>query len=86
MWAISIIDETSNEFRARVESPNNFQQNSYRRIVILEREGIYAIIGRKKGEKNTTLQAYRFSKDTKYSWTKSKIVQWLNKNHIKVGK
>lgn len=53
-----------NEHSCRIRNPGDFQKGSFRRMV---KEKLAIIIGRLKGKKTTTTQAYRYPiKD----WTK----------------
>ena len=83
-WKTSDIDETENEFRARVKNPSLFEDNSFRTIELDKSNGIFAIIGKLKNETSTTTQSYRFSKDK--NWTKQKVVDWLNEKSITANK
>ena len=78
-WKAEYLDETENEIRARVEEPGSFISSSFRRIAIDEEAGIYAIIGKKKGEQSTTIQSYRFEKP---KWNKEKCISWLDKHKV----
>lgn len=53
-----------NEHSCRIKSPGAFQKDDFKRII---RDHLVIIIGRLKGQKTTTTQAYRYPiKD----WTK----------------
>lgn len=51
-----------NEHACRVREPGEFQEGSFRRVHL--GQGVDAIIGRLKGETSTTIQAYRYPKDS----------------------
>ena len=74
-WGEKHIDETENEFRARVKSPSLFDK--YARKTIDQAKGISVVLGIRNGK--STAQAYRFDK-RKYKWSKSSVVAWLRKN------
>jgi len=69
------IDETENEFRARVRNPDDFEEGSFVSIDIDKDAGISSITGKLKGEDDTTVQAFRFVKD---KWTKERVAEWMN--------
>ena len=48
-----------NESSCRLRSPNDFEKNSFRRIA---QGRLSIIIGRLKGQKTTTTQAFRYPK------------------------
>jgi len=52
------------EYSCRILSPDKFQKNSFRRIA---RGKLSIIIGRLKGKKTTTTQAFRYPKNR---WSK----------------
>lgn len=55
----------ANEHACRIEEPNKFKSNSFRRI----RQGrLSIIIGKKTGEDKTSTQAFRYPKD---QWTEA---------------
>ena len=79
------VEETENEVRVRVRMPSEFDEQSFRRIAMDEKQGIYAIIGCPKGhykngkcDTGTKVQSLRFSKDK--GWTKDKAEQWAREN------
>lgn len=63
-----------NEHAVRMVSPGRFQRGSFRRIRITA--GVSAIIGKLKGQKDTTVQAYRFAKS---QFTVAQARAWLSK-------
>lgn len=78
------IDETEEEFRVRLRDPNDFQPESFRRIVLQsEKPRVFGIVGRLKDETTTTLQALRFPKED--DWTRDSVRRWLD-DHPDIGK
>lgn len=67
-----------NEHSARIRSPDDFQEGSFRRIKAAP--GISIIIGRLKGKTTTATQAYRFDKD---KFTPSEAKDWLKEHDEK---
>jgi len=62
---------------ARIIDPGKFQDDSFRKKNITD--GIYAIVGKLKGESKMTVQAYRFDMN-KYTVAQAK--KWLKDNDI----
>ena len=52
-----------NEHACRIRQPSAFEKGSFRRI---KRNSISIIIGKLKGKKTTTTQAFRYPKDKKH--------------------
>ena len=69
-----------NEHAARIREPEEFEENSFRRKALEGEKGIDIIIGKLKGEKNTTTQAYRFKIE---NWTADEAKKWLKDHNIK---
>ncbi len=69
-----------NEHAARIRDPEEFEENSFRRKALEGEKGIDIIIGKLKGEKNTTTQAYRFKIE---NWTADEAKKWLKDHNIK---
>lgn len=66
---------------ARMVQPGKFQDGSFRSIQIGDKNsGITAIVGRLKGQKTTTVQAYRFDKD---KFTAAEAKKWLSDHDAK---
>jgi len=63
-----------NEFSCRIKSPDNFEKGSFRRIA---QGRLSIIIGRLKGKKTTTTQAFRYPKDR---WDKETAKKHCEKN------
>lgn len=72
-------DETDQYIRSGHRSPDTFQPNSMRTIVLSKEQGIKAIIGKLTGQDTTTIQSYLFSKDA--GWTMSKAKDWFASHH-----
>jgi len=68
------VETVGNEIRVRVEEPESFDQDSFRRITISKSQGIDAIIGKKIGSDKTTVQAFRFDKQ---KWTEASAKTWV---------
>jgi len=66
------------EHAARVRSPSDFKEESFRRMTIAH--GVSIIIGRLKGETAATTQSYRFDK-TKFTVAQAKA--WLKEHDVK---
>ena len=73
------VETTENYIRVRVKDPGSFQDDSFRTITISADQGIKAVIGKLKGETNTTIQTYLFDKD---KWTTERAQAWV-KEHEK---
>lgn len=69
-----------NEHAARIRDPEEFEENSFRRKALEGEKGIDIIIGKLKGEKNMTTQAYRFKVE---NWTADEAKKWLKDHNIK---
>ncbi len=65
---------------ARIKNPGEFQEKSFRTILLPGSGGVKSIIGRLKGETSTTVQAYRFPKG---KFTVSQAKAWLKRNNVK---
>ena len=55
-------EETDQYIRSGHLSPERFENNSFRTVVLSEKEGIKAIIGKLKGGDTTQIQSYLFDK------------------------
>lgn len=74
-----IWEETDNEIRYRIKNPDDFEDDSFRRIIIAkDKPRVFAIIGKLKGETTTTMQSLRFPKDDEWMLTDAK--KWV-KDH-----
>jgi len=72
-------EETDRYIRSGHVSPDKFEENSFRTIVLSEKEGIKAIIGKLKGGDTTQVQSYLFDKSK--GWTVEKAKEWFEKHH-----
>ncbi len=68
-------EETDNEIRHRVEDPDKFEADSFKRKEITD--GVSIVIGKLKGQESMTVQAYRFDK-AKFTLAQAK--EWWDKN------
>lgn len=73
----SRIDITEQYIRIRQKEPSEFEEKSFRTIILSKSKGVHAIIGVIKGEKSTTIQSYLFEK-TKFSTKEAK--DWVKKH------
>jgi hypothetical protein len=72
-------ETTENEIRHRVREPGDFEQDSFRRITIqATKPRVFAVIGKLKGEKTTTVQALRFPTDDE--WTLTSAKKWVEEH------
>jgi phage major head subunit gpT-like protein len=75
-------EQTATEILHRVRDPNDFQTDSFRTITLkADKPRVFAVIGKLKGETNTTIQALRFPKED--GWTLAKAQQWVDQNFDK---
>ena len=77
-------EEKENEIWVRVKEPDLFQDGSFKRIPLDAGKGIFAIVGKLKGENKTTIQALRFQKEK--GWTIDKAVAWKNEHKFETNK
>lgn len=69
-------EETDEYIRYRVKNPDRFQEGSFRTITIKkDKPRVKAVIGRLKGETETTLQSLLFPKED--DWTIPKAREWV---------
>lgn len=66
------------EHAARIRNPDDFEPNSFRSKTIAK--GIRIILGRLKGQKTLTAQAYRFDAS---QFTAEEAKKWLKEHDIK---
>ena len=72
--------ETTDQYiRSGHRSPEEFQSNSLRTIILSEDEGIKAVIGKPKGKDTMEVQSYLF--DVSKGWTLDKAKAWFEKHH-----
>ena len=74
--------EESEEFiRSGHKDVNDFQPDSLRMIWISEKDGVKAVIGKKKGIQTTEVVSYLFLKEK--GWTLEKAKQWFEEHESK---
>ena len=66
-----------NEHACRVRDPDDFQSDTFRRKEISD--GISIIVGKLKGETETTTQAYRFDSS---KFTEDEAKTWLKEHEV----
>ena len=76
-----IIDVKENTIRIRIQNPDSFEKDSFRTIKITN--GIQAVIGKKKGEKKTTIQSLIFDRK---KFNREQAVEWAEKHKFKFTK
>lgn len=64
--------------RVRIVHPDKFEADSFRTIWFSEKQGIKAIIGKKKGETSTTVQAVLFDKE---KFTDKEAKSWVETHY-----
>ncbi|MCX8191735.1 MAG: hypothetical protein N3F06_02875, partial [Nitrososphaerales archaeon] len=72
-------DETDQYIRSGHRSPDEFQEGTFRTIVLSEEKGIKAIIAKPKGKDTTEIQSYLFDKSK--GWTLDKAKAWFE-SHV----
>ena len=72
-------EETDQYIRSGHRSPEEFQPDSLRTIVLSEDEGISAVVGKLKGKNTMKIQSYLF--DRSKGWTLEKAKAWFEKHH-----
>ena len=72
-------EETDQYIRSGHRSPEEFQPDSLRTVVLSEDEGIRAVIGKPKGKDSMEIQSYLF--DRSKGWTLEKAKTWFEKHH-----
>ena len=74
--------EQSEDFiRSGHKNVDDFQSDSLRTIWVSEKEGIKAVIGKKKGSQTTEVVSYLFMKEK--GWTLEKAKQWFEEHETK---
>lgn len=71
-------EETGGYIRSGHRSPEEFQPDSLRTIVLSEEEGVKAVVGKPKGEDVMEIQSYLF--DRSKGWTLEKAKAWFEKH------
>jgi hypothetical protein len=72
-------EETDQYIRSGHRSPEEFQPDSLRTVVLSEDEDIKAVIGKPKGKDSMEIQSYLF--DRSKGWTLEKAKTWFEKHH-----
>lgn len=75
------IDVTPNFIRVRVRNPRDFKKGSFRTVTLNKRRGIYAVMGRLKGQTTLTRQAILFER--KKGWNKKNAEKWVRDHGMK---
>ena len=73
---------TEKKVRIPVADKGSFQKDSFRTITLSAKDGIKAVIGRKKGETKTTVQSILFDKER---WTMERAKAWVKKHGYSVS-
>ena len=74
------VDVTDDYIRVRVRDQGDFEEDSFRTVVLSEKDGIKSVQGHLKGETTMTIQSYLFDKD---KWSKEEAVSWVEKHKQK---
>ncbi len=72
-------EDTEQLIRSGHRSPEEFQKDTLKTIVLSEKEGIKAVIGKPKGKEAMEIQSYLFEKDK--GWTLEKAKEWFQQHH-----
>lgn len=71
-------EETEEYVRHRQRDPEEFQKETFRTVVLSEKDGIKAVMGKPKGKHIMEVQSYLFEKSK--GWTVEKAKEWLQKH------
>jgi hypothetical protein len=72
--------EISDQYiRSGHRNPEEFEPNSLRTIVLSEKDGIKAVVGKPKGKNKMEVQSYLF--DVSKGWTLEKAKAWFEEHH-----
>jgi len=74
-------EQTEEFIRSGHQNVEDFQPDSMRTIWISEKEGIKAVIGKRKGRQTTEVVSYLFLKEK--DWTLDKAKQWFEEQETK---
>ena len=77
-------EDTEQLIRSGHRSPEEFQKDTLKTIVLSEKEGIKAVIGKPKGKDAMEIQSYLFEKDK--GWTLEKAKEWFQQHHHSTGR
>jgi hypothetical protein len=72
-------EETDKLIRSGHRSPEEFQEDTLKTVMLNEKEGIQAVVGRPKGKQTMEIESYLFSKDQ--GWTLESAKAWFDKLH-----
>jgi hypothetical protein len=72
-------ETTEQNIRSGHRDPEEFQKDTLKTIVLNEKEGIKAIIGKPKGKHAMEIVSYLFEKEK--GWTLEKAKEWFEKHH-----
>ncbi len=72
-------ETTEQHIRSGHRDPEEFQQDTLKTIVLNEKEGIKAVIGKPEGKHAMEVVSYLFEKDK--GWTLEKAKEWFEKHH-----
>ena len=79
-WEVS-----ANYIRSGHRSPDDFEPDSLRTIVVSEAEGIKAVIGKPKGSKDAATEVVSFLFDVSKGWTLEKAKEWFERHQKPSG-
>jgi hypothetical protein len=71
-------EQTDQYVRSGHRTPDEFESNSLRTVILSEEEGIKAVIGKPKGKHTTEIQSYLF--DLNKGWTIDKAKAWFSQH------
>jgi len=77
-------EQTEEFIRSGHKGIEDFQSDSLRTIWISEKEGVKAVIGKKKGSQATEVVSYLFMKEK--GWTLDKAKQWFEEHETKTNR
>lgn len=72
-------ENTEQHVRSGHRSPEEFQKDTLKTILLNEKEGIEAVVGKPKGKDAMEIQSYLFKKDK--GWTLEKAKEWFKEHH-----
>lgn len=76
-------EQTEEFIRSGHKDVNNFEPDSIRMIWISEKDGIKAVIGKKRGNRTTEVVSYLFMKEK--GWTLEKAKKWFEEHETKTN-
>jgi hypothetical protein len=72
-------ENTEHHIRSGHRDPDEFQTGTLKTIMLDEKEGVKAVIGKPKGKDAMEIQSYLFKKEK--GWTVEKTKEWFRKHH-----